>query len=369
MTGRISLYQSCRYIGAATFIAGVCGVNQASSEGFNLTLSGGLLYGPGPLGEHRLQAGEITNFVVTAPLTGYVPMYNNGAALPNLSAEALHVTEVDGRLSNGVIINENIDAGFVLDIPEPDSGEMMKLFVCSTSREQVTQDTSGNLQFSLTAGFDPGLPDYVVEMDVVFVTGAAWVPKSEKTRRNLEGGHDNADAFPSGYARVGRLGDFDHNGMLDGEFVLGDNAPFDLVVAEGDPILIVRPFVSDIPVSATDAAVYQLRGIVENYPAVLASAIAAGQAQWLIDYLDDIELRVDSTRETVGRIRMTRSTLSVSSAGSFNRDRFIDQLNLTAGHMGRVKHALNEKDAARASEFLKKFFTGIGDLVVELENT
>ena len=309
----------------------------AEAEGFSLTLEGGMLYGPGNLGVHRLQPGKIHNFLVTAPLTGHVEMFNNAGEKPNIFAETLHVTEVDGKLSDGTLINENIDVGFVLTIAEPETKQEVQLFVCSVSEEAVIPDENGNIEFALTAGFDPGLPDYVVKMDVAFVTGVGRLPLSERTRRGLAGGHDNADQFSSGHARVGKLGDFDNDGMLDGEFILAGNAPFDLIIAEGDPILVVRPFSSDIPVSAANAALYTVKGVTRNYPEVLFSSLNAKKDTDLLFYAEDLKRRMQSLKKNIERIPAARRSLSQPSATERN-----DKRSLKSSASEELDNAISE---------------------------
>ncbi len=299
--------------------------NPVLATGFSLFLRDGMLYGPGNLGTHKLQDGSLSNFILTAPLSGAVEMFNNRGEAPNILAESLHVTAVDGALSDGTKINENVDVGFVLEIEEPETGELVSLLVCSVSNEKVRPDNKGNIHFSLTAGFDPGLPEFVVKMPVTFVTGVATVPVSEKTRLGESGGLDHAGPYPAGYSKVGKLGDFDNDGMLDGEFILGATAPLELIIAEGDPILVVRPFNSDIPIGAADAFSYGARGVYENYPKLFKEAIKDKQVAWLREYMSDIDGRLLSLENSLKRIRIARRQLSAVG---------------TRGEKGAIKHNL-----------------------------
>jgi len=349
-------------------------VSAVATSGFSLYLNDGVLHGPGGLGTHRLQNGSIQNFVVTAPLAGNVMMFNNGDALPNIKAETLHVTQVDGKLSDGTPINENVDVGFVLDILEPETQERVKLFVCSISGETVTPDDRGNIIFALTAGFDPGLPEFVVNMQVEFVTGVATVPLSEKTLRQEPGGADRAGIFPSGYSRVGRLGDFDNDGMLDGVFILGGHAPYSLIIAEGDPILVVRPFTSDIPVGAEDASLYALRGIIENYPEVLAQAVKARADSWLADYFIDIDERLDAIHNTIRRIHVAPRTFSADATylnGQHrkNKKQMLESLALARSDI-RLAREYIEKDLYQKSSMpITRFFKHMKIIKNKLHST
>lgn len=311
----------------------------AAANGFRLYLKGGTLYGPGNLGIHKLQDGSLDNFIVTAPLTGQVEHANNGSDLPNIYAESLHVGEIDGELSNGLKINENVNAGFVLEIDEPETGEKVKLFVSSISQEFVAPDKDGNLIFKLTAGFDPGLPEFVVTMPVTFVTGAATVPISEKTRRGQKGGSDKAGPYLSGYSHVGRLGDFDQDGLLDGEFVLGGVSPYELIIAEGDPILVIRPFTSDIPVTSKQSSYYAISGITTNFPKLFEQAVNSGEKDNLKRYIGEILDRYSAIEASLKKIKHRRRSLSTSDDQNHNPRTTIKKLlRSKKGFMSTLKH-------------------------------
>ena len=224
------------------------------SAGFKITLYGGKFYGPGNLGLQDIQDGSLENFIVTAPMTGKIPFLNNGAAEPNVLAENIHTGPIDGLLSDGTKINENVNAAFVLQVKEPETKQLVKLLVCSVSEEIVKPDDKDNLTFNLHAAFDSGFAQDALQLPVQFITGAVEVPLSEKTKRGLKGGHDTAGPMPAGTIYVGRLGDMDQDGLMDGVFTLAGNTPFELLIAEGDPVLIVRPFKSDIPIGPKKAS-------------------------------------------------------------------------------------------------------------------
>lgn len=305
ISGKIGqFYLRCIFLFVCSCLSGLTW--SSSVTGFTLVLKNGAIYGPGRSGKQPLADGKVNNFIVTAPLTGYVPMRNNGKAEPNVLAESLHVGRVDGRLSDSTIINENVDAGFVLNFEEPESKEQVKLFVTSISEEHVTANDDGDLVFGLTAGFDPGLPEYVVTMQVEFVTGLTRLPLSIKSQKSRLGGTDRAGKYESGYFKVGRLGDFNNDGYLDGEFVLSGNAPEDLILAEGDPILVIRPFETNIPVSGKMAAIYTLRGLTKHYFSVLNSV--KDEKSWRI-YLEDIADRVESIKSNLNKSRGKRRSI------------------------------------------------------------
>ncbi len=281
----------------------LCSPPATQGSGFTVTLNHGKMYGPGSLGTHDLQEGVLLNFVVTAPLTGNIAFFNNGAKSPNTYAETLHTGPVDGRLSNGTLINENINAGFVIKVNEPATKLPVELLICSVSEEIVEPDAKGNLVFKLHAAFDSGFAEDVVELPVQFVTGMVEVPLSEKSKRGLPSGHDQAGPFPAGSIYIGRLGDEDQDGFLDGVFALAGNTPSELIIVEGDPVLIVRPFKSDIPISPQEAGFYELNGIVQNFPNPLHTSLDKANKDVSLGFLMDVKKRLDTARTNLNRVR------------------------------------------------------------------
>ncbi len=341
------------------------------SAGFSLSLEGGILSGPGNMGTHKLQNGTISNFIVSAPLTGNVAFFNNATELPNIYAETLHVTAVDGALSDGTKINENVDVGFVLEFLEPETGQPVKLLVCSVSEETVRPDGKGGLLFTLTAGFDPGLAELVVKREVTFVTGVATVPISEKTRLKQSGGTDAAGEYASGYAKVGKLGDFDNDGMLDGEFILADIAPLELVIAEGDPILVVRGFTSDIPVSAVDATIYALKGMHENYPRVIDNVLKNRHYSRMEEYLSDIYSRMEILRTTISTIRISKRKLSISNEERrkiSQKKHLIDSLEQAINQFELTRNIFIKEEYSSFSENMNIFFSNLNSMTKLVES-
>lgn len=272
-----------------------------AKAGFTVTLYDGIMYGPGNLGEHDIKGGYLKNFVVTSALAGNIAFFNNGAGLPNVAAESQHTGPVDGLLSDGTRINENIDAAFVIRVNEPETGKLIELFICSVSAEVIEPDQQGNLLFKLSAAFDTGFAEDVIQIPVYFTTGFVEVPVSDKTRHGLKGGHDSAGRYPAGTLVTGRLGDSDNDGLLDGTFVLAGNTPRELIIVEGDPVLIIRPFRSDIPVTPQEAFFYEINGIVQNFPSVTEAMIKTRRFAELAASLADIKSRIAGAKKNLGQ--------------------------------------------------------------------
>ena len=132
-----------------------------------------------------------------------------------------------------------------------------------------------------------------------FTTGIAQVPLSLNTQNDEDNGQDNAGPLPSGHKLVGRMGDFDNDGFLDGILVLAANAPLDLVVARGNPIAQIRPWTSDIPIDPISASVLTLNGVVRNYSQVINQNFSENRLSEIINNLHKV---TDNTRSVLRNI-------------------------------------------------------------------
>jgi hypothetical protein len=310
----------------------------AAQAGFHVALHGGTLYGPGARGAHVLQQGSLENLIVTAPLTGTIPFANNGSTAPNVEAESLFDGPVDGLLSDGTKINENVNAAFVVTAPDYDADRSLRLLIASISEEGIAPDEKGNLTFSLNVGFDAGPSGHVIRLPVKLTTGAVVVPNSHASQHPSP--QDAAGWFHAGRAVIGRLGDFDQDGFLDGVFVLAGNAPAELPVGGGDPVVIIRPFTSEIPVTALEAAFMTLNGIVKNFDTAEIKKSFDAKTEWTtLEHLRDISERLDA------------ALTNVDQAG---RDKASSSVPRTEG-LGKVRHLIvtslkSTADAARSLE-------------------
>ena len=271
------------------------------SNAFTLFLKAGDFYGPGNQGTHAFQNGEVRNLTFTGPFQGVIPFFNNGPAPPNVIAEVLQGGVIDGLTSGGTPINENIDTALQLNLDDPDTHEKANIMVVAVKAESVTPDALGNLVFHPQVIADPGIPALEVPFTVTFTTGAVQIQKSLKTQMGAPGGHDRAGPYLSGQFIIGKVGDFDQDGMLDGNLVLSGNAPMELIAGRGDPIGQLRPWVSDIPVTPSDAYIFTVRGIVANFPKPLATEMDSGFTDLTLIQLSDVGSRIDAALGNIDR--------------------------------------------------------------------
>lgn len=227
---------------------------------FHVTLTGGTLYGPGPLDDQPLSPGGLANLALGGTLNGLIAPLNNGAAEPNLPGEVRQGKVVDGLLSDGTPANENIDVGFVSLM----NGKF-NLFLAAVQdgphqgRIHFFLDDGWNWTIHDDIGIDPGFPVGVIKIqDFTFSTSPRVLPYSRQTQAGNPGGVDRAGSIASGAVVPGALGDADFNGRLDGTLNAIGRFPYDSVILPGAPFAQTRLFTTEIPVTSAQAALLTL---------------------------------------------------------------------------------------------------------------
>ena len=211
-------------------------------------LGTGEFHGPGTnMDNGPLFATIIRNMSFVNTLDFVTPFINNGAAEPNICGEKEMTGPVDGKLSDGSEINENVEtcaatvAGTKL-LPAVISGGPH--FGQQTS---VTLD-SGDVVMTMDLAIDLGAgAKSVSKVPFYGSTGEIVVPQSLQTQRG-EKGVDQAGIHKSGTRLRGRVGDFNNDGWIDGTIVAAGNMPLDSLFYPGQPYVIVRYFETDIPI-------------------------------------------------------------------------------------------------------------------------
>jgi hypothetical protein len=211
-------------------------------------LGTGELHGPG-LGSGSAQPLFCMNirhlmFVTSADLI--VPFENNGAALPNIVGELQVPGDLDGRLSDGSLINENVNtcAAVIAGrrvLPAVVQGGMYTGQVLLSTTSDGVFTIGMDLAIDLTDGHTVKLPLYGT-------VGEVTVPLSLQTQMGSKG-VDQAGEYPSGTRLRGRIGDFNHDGWVDGTLVFEGVMPLDSPIAPGQPFVLVRNFETDIPIA------------------------------------------------------------------------------------------------------------------------
>lgn len=226
----------------------------------NIRLTHRHLFGPGPLPDQELARGYVHGMQFTSFMRATVPGINNGGAPPNVSGEALQGTPVDGALSDGTLINENIDMGHALLL----QGRFNLLLAAvhggpHHGNSEFFLDDKLNWTIQDDIAIDPGFAEGLIKIhDFRFTSGPTFVPFSLQTQRKHPGGVDLVGSLRSGEVIIGRVGDDDLDGHVDGVWMALGTFPFDSILLPGAPFVQSIEFESDIPIDPMDAAMLSL---------------------------------------------------------------------------------------------------------------
>ena len=262
-------------------VIGACGVGgavqSAAADIYDISINKRLLYGPGPFPDQSLKSGHVRSMHFDTFLSATVPAFNNGGKAPNVSGEKAQGTPVDGKLSDGTKINENIEMGNAVII----NGQFNLILGAvfggpAQGASHFFLDDDYNWLIRDDIAMDPGFPEGVVKInDFTFSTGPKPVPFSIQTASKYPGGLDRVGTLNSGDITIGRLGDDDFDGHVDGVFFAMGQLPLSSAFLPGAPFVQRMEFTSSIPIGAADAALLTVasarncvRAIVEPAPDV-----------------------------------------------------------------------------------------------------
>ena len=214
-------------------------------------LATGQFFGPGTnTAEQPLFSMVARNmaFVTSADLI--TPFVNNGPGEPNICAQKeTGASRASGRLSNGLLINENIDMCSMM------IGSTRILPAVVRDGEQGGQQIfmtlqDGNMVLTSDLGLEViGKKKGIVRLPLYATTGSVTVPLSLQTQGGaVGGGVDQAGIYPSGTVLTGRIGDFNGDGWIDGTLVAIGVMPLDSPIFPGQPFAFYRHFEMDVPI-------------------------------------------------------------------------------------------------------------------------
>jgi hypothetical protein len=235
--------------GAVLLCLAAASVNAANMFSTHDSFMGaGEFFGPGKLPKVPIFDVHITNIVFPSAGTFVTPFINNGAGEPNTCGDRqVHGTPT-GLLSDGKTpLNENLNAcAFELN--------GMKILVGVTQGgEHLGQQLSvalegGSMIMTMDFALDLGVGESgVIKLPFYGTTEEVTVPHSLQTQMGLPGGIDQAGALKPGEKLRGRLGDFNHDGLLDGAIVVAGNIPLSSIFMPGAPYALIRYFETDVP--------------------------------------------------------------------------------------------------------------------------
>ena len=260
------------------------------------TLHGGHFFGPGPIvPDTPLPDGSIRGIAFDlAKLEGVAAFAEGGKTLS------------DGK----TVANANIDAGALQIGGKQDEikgenkgkteGKTFWLYAVAGGpnggRERYRFDANYNMVWTVDIGLDPGFAEGIVRVNgFELTTGTRKVPLSLQSAVGKPGGYDKAGSLPSGTMLVGRVGDFDANGLMDGTIVATANVPMQADLLPGAPVANKRGFSTDIPIAPLFAMELTLHGIVNMRPLV-KETLTGGHLVQLTEWVKDINDRLLAAR-------------------------------------------------------------------------
>jgi len=213
-------------------------------------LGTGYFFGPGAfMTPTPLFPVMIRNLSFTSTQDFVTPFWNNGAAAPNLASE-MDFPPVDGLLSDGTRINENVDLGtFTLAGARfmPAVGEGGEF----AGQQQAVTQGDGNVVMVMDLVLDLGFgPKGVIRIPFHGTTGTLTIP-APLPRPQGPAGAQGAGALRTGETISGRVGDFNGDGYIDGTLVAVGVMPLSSPVYPGQAFAMSRNFETDIPIAGT----------------------------------------------------------------------------------------------------------------------
>jgi hypothetical protein len=254
-------------------------------------LHGGHFFGPGPIvPDTPLPDGSIRGISFDLAKQEGVAAFAEGGRLLS-----------DGKTTT----NGNIDAG-ALEIgggtaeTNKTKGKTFWLYAVAggpnEGREHYRFDADYNMVWTVDIGLDPGFAEGIVRVNgFQLTTGTRKVPLSLQSLARQPGGYDKAGSFASGTKLVGRVGDFDADGLMDGIIVATANVPLQADLLPGAPVANKRGFRTDIAIDPLFALELTLHGIVNMRPLV-KETLTGGHLVQLTAWVKDIHERLLAAR-------------------------------------------------------------------------
>nr|WP_294543310.1 hypothetical protein [uncultured Rhodopila sp.] len=217
----------------------------------------GLFFGPGSWTQvSPLFPVVIRGMGFVSDVDFATPFFNNNGQGPATIGEK-ELGLKDGRTSDGSLINENVDTGtFTV------AGTRMLPVVARSDgkfggSQAAVSLRGGDVVMAMDLTIDLGIgPRGIIKIPFYGTTGTVTVPPSLQTQSGGKG-VDQAGKLASGTTIAGRVGDFNHDGYIDGTLVAVGVMPMTSPIYPGQPFAMVRNFATDIPVAGVVVGAYK----------------------------------------------------------------------------------------------------------------
>lgn len=284
-----------------TFVFVLASVDVSHAD-YSMSLVSGTFYGPGRMPDVAMPDGLISVIRFKHDLTGETPFANNGGEPPNIHSGVHSEIWSRGLLSDGVAFNESMDGGII----NVGDGALKLLNVVTKDGalkgvQTYRLDSECNWMVFTDLALDPGFASGIIfAKGLVITTGVVFTPSSLQSKVGIPGGVDSAGSLPSGTPVLGRLGDFDFDGTLDGTIVGAANIPLDHIFYPGAAVVQTRNFKTNIPISSFDAATFGMLGLMGYQQIFERMAVGNTVSEPMVSYLksnvkfylEDIRLRL-----------------------------------------------------------------------------
>jgi hypothetical protein len=210
-------------------------------------LGTGYFFGPGAyMTPTPLFPAMIRNLSFISQQNFVTPFWNNGAEEPNVKSEK-DFPAIDGKLSDGTKINENVDLGtFTLAGVRflPAVGEGGEFF----GQQRAMTAADGNVIMDMDLLLDLGIgAKGIIRIPFHGTTGVLTIPEPLTDPKGAPGAKQ-AGLLKTGETISGRVGDFNNDGFIDGTLVAIGVMPLSSPVYPGQPFAMSRNFETDIPI-------------------------------------------------------------------------------------------------------------------------
>jgi hypothetical protein len=217
----------------------------------------GLFFGPGSWPRVEPLFPVVIRNMGFVSETDFATPFMNRRAQASLTLGEKEFGLTEGKISDGSLINENVDTGgFVIA-----GTRLLPVVVRSDEKfggsQAAVSVRDGDVVMVMDLTIDLGIGERgVIKLPFYGTTGSVSVPLSLQTQMGGKG-VDQAGPLASGATIAGRVGDFKHDGFIDGTLVAVGVMPLTSPIYPGQPWAMVRNFETDMPIAGMTVGSYK----------------------------------------------------------------------------------------------------------------